>query len=162
MIIKVIFLDVDGVLNDSKCNARVCSSLIGIRDRLVKNLAAIVEATDAVIVLTSSWKSEWHRNTFARDQPDMGKYLQNKLAKQHLYILDKTKDDGDNRGEGIQRWLANHPSVTNWIVLDDDIFPDYYAQGIIPHLIHTSFRNGGLTTKHAERAIAILLENVDR
>lgn len=160
---KIIFLDVDGVLNHSKCNARVGSCILGISDRLVSNLATIVRATNAKIVLTSSWKAHWQRNTRSRDQESvMGKYLQNKLLKQKIYIFDKTKDYSDNRGEGIKHWLAKHKDVTKWVVLDDDIFPDYEEQGILPHLVKTDFYAGGLTESFVNQAIQMLNADVDR
>ena len=160
---KVIFLDVDGVLNFVYCKAREPCGCIGISNASVKNLAKIVEATGAAIVLTSTWKQHWQRNTRSTDQiHPSGKYLQNKLLKQKLFILDKTTDNMDNRGEGIQNWLANHPGVTHWIVLDDDVFPDYKQQGIMPHLIKTSFYAGGLTESYVNQAIGLLNADVDR
>jgi hypothetical protein len=49
---KVIFLDVDGVLNSFKTMNTDNSLEWG----LIRNLAAIVKATDAKIILTSSWR----------------------------------------------------------------------------------------------------------
>jgi hypothetical protein len=40
--------------------------------------------------------------------------------------------------------------------LDDEIFPDYEEYGIMPHLVKTSFYDGGLKEKHVELAIKIL------
>lgn len=160
---KVIFLDVDGVLNYVYCNAREPCGCIGISDAAVKNLARIVESTGAVIVLTSTWKKHWQRGLRSTDQlHPSGKYLQNKLLKQKLFILDKTMDDMDNRGEGIQNWLSKHPEVTHWIVLDDDIFPDYKEQSILPHLVKTDFYAGGLTESLVHQAIRMLKADVDR
>lgn len=87
-----------------------------------------------------------------------GKYLDSKLRKEHLYILDKTTDVGFNRGEGIRNWIKEHPVVESWIVLDDDVFDDYDKFDIIPHLIKTSFYsdNGGLQSEHVNEAIKIL------
>ena len=60
MSIKVIFLDVDGVLNDQASNSK-CGFYTGIDDKKVKRLRAIVEATNAKIVLVSSWKKHWEK-----------------------------------------------------------------------------------------------------
>lgn len=160
---KVIFLDIDGVLNYVYCDAREPCGCIGISNAAVKNLAKIVKATGAVIVLTSTWKRHWQRNTRSTDQlHPSGKYLQNKLLKQRLLILDKTSDNMDNRGEGIQNWIANHHGITHWVVLDDDIFPDYKEQGILPHLVKTDFYAGGLTESLVNQAIEMLNTDVDR
>ena len=58
---KIIFLDIDGVLNCQKSQSK-CGGLIGIDDKKVKVLRKIVESTNAKIVLCSSWKSGWEYN----------------------------------------------------------------------------------------------------
>ena len=50
---KVIFLDIDGVLNEEKSRSR-CVGYKGIDDKKAENLAKIVRATDAKIVLVST------------------------------------------------------------------------------------------------------------
>ena len=52
---KVIFLDIDGVLNTPSSESR-CGEYIGIDDEKVKKLKKIVEKTKAEIVLISTWK----------------------------------------------------------------------------------------------------------
>ena len=56
---KVIFLDIDGVLNDKYCRARVPSGCKGAVDAKLKLLREIVRQTDARLVLISSWKKYW-------------------------------------------------------------------------------------------------------
>ena len=53
---KVIFLDVDGVLNSNR------STEPTIAEDMVKRLAHIVEKTGASIVLSSSWRYEYVRH----------------------------------------------------------------------------------------------------
>ena len=57
---KVIFLDIDGVLNYATTAARAPCGCIGIAEPAVRNLKKIIDATGAKIVLTSTWKSEWN------------------------------------------------------------------------------------------------------
>ncbi len=85
----------------------------------------------------------------------MADYLDKRLAEEGLKILDKTEGSVADRGAGIVDWLSEHP-VESWIVLDDEIFPDYEECGIMPHLVKTSFYDGGLKDKHTELAIKIL------
>ena len=59
--VKLLFLDIDGVLN---CKATAYSP-IGVRD--IDNdklllLKRIIEATEAKILLISSWKEGWYSN----------------------------------------------------------------------------------------------------
>lgn len=148
---KVIFLDVDGVLNDMATEEHAPYGFIGLSNVMIANLKRIVDATDAKIVLTSTWKNEWSPNPEERDKD--GEYLHNKLLSQGLIISDKTIDKISDRGQGIRRYLEAHPEVKQWIVLDDDVFPDYEECGIRPHMIKTSFYVGGLTEKLADLAI---------
>lgn len=154
MIDKVIFLDIDGVLNCISTKAR-CQGCIGIDDLKVKLLKQIIDNTNAKIVLTSTWKTEWNKNLEECDYT--GKYLNNKLKKQKLWILDKTEDNVENRGQGIYNWIKKY-NIKHWVVLDDEIFKDYKKYGIKRYLVKTEFYddNGGLQEEHVEKAIKIL------
>ena len=150
---NVIFLDVDGVLNCSETREEEPKGLIGIDDNLVSLLAEIVQDTRANIVLTSSWQIGWDKNS----SDPSAQYLNQKLKTCRLQIADKTgKWSAHDRGEGIQNWLSKHPNVTNWVVLDDEVYFDFESQGIVPHLIQTDFYDGGLQPKHVKQAITML------
>jgi hypothetical protein len=153
---KVIFLDIDGVLNCQSSESH-CGGLIGIDDKKVIVLSKIVKETDAKIVLCSSWKTFWEKKE-KLDQNEMGNYLDRKLKRQRLYIIDKTTDKGSNRGYGINKWLEDRDNIESWIVLDDDVFKDYEEEDILPHLVKTVFygSEGGLQDKHIEIAIELL------
>lgn len=151
---KVIFLDVDGVLNDQYTDEKTPVGFIGLEERMVKNLQHVVNETNATIILVSSWKSYWDKNPekMSRD----GQYLTDELARFGLTIADKTVDHIDNRGHGIVSYLQEHPEIEQWIVLDDDVFYDYEECGIIPHLVQTSFYRDGLSDILAQKAIDML------
>ena len=59
-----------------------------------------------------------------------------------------------NRGEEIRTYLKEHKEIERFIILDDDIFKDFYE--LEDYLIKTDFCNGGLTEEHAEEAINLL------
>lgn len=153
---KIIFLDVDGVLNCSNSKTRSPSGFIGVDDEKVLTLREIVRQTGAKIVLTSTWKKGWSPDRDLQS-PD-ARYLSSKLFRKGLIIFDKTDDLGDPelRGTGIVRWLQAHPPVTSWLVLDDDIFPDYDENGILSHLVHTGFFLGGLDKSMIPACVGIL------
>ena len=159
---KVIFLDVDGVLNCQTSKSK-CGAFIGIDDDKVKRLRAIVDATGAKIILCSSWKSGWER-TNKELQDREADYLDRKLKKEGLRILDKTHEPRGSayRGDGIRRWMKCFVTVEEFIILDDEVF-DYSECGLSPHLVQTSFYtdNGGLTDEHAELAIRLLNNGCD-
>ena len=154
---KVVFLDIDGVLNEEKSRSRCCGYL-GIDDKKVENLAKIVEETNAKIVLISTWKDDW-RKTYKAHQGMMANYLDKKLKKQGLVVLDKTKSIDKNgfhfsRGEGILQYLADN-KVEKYVILDDYQF-DYDSCGLSDYYIKTDAYNGGLTEELSRRAIKIL------
>ena len=151
---KVIFLDIDGVLNCSETEDFVFPHVFGIDDEKVKLLRSIVDQTGASIVLTSSWRLTWTKNVPYLVDPQ-ARYMVDKLAKQDLVIMDKVSSCWD-RGEGIVAWLLDHPDVKDWIAIDDDMFPDFKANGIIPHLVRTNFYKGGLLERHVKKAVTLL------
>lgn len=149
----------DGVLNCQKSESR-CQGFIGIDGDKVKRLRSIVEATGAKIVLTSTWKREWIKEPeFKEEQNEFGNYLERKLRRENLFILDKTTEEKSisDRGEGIFNYLRRH-NVDQWIVLDDEIFHDFEDYGIMDHLVKTNFynENGGLQDGHVKMAINLL------
>lgn len=155
---NIIFLDVDGVLNCSSTRERV-EHVIGIDDKYVDILAQIVKENDAVIVLTSSWQTDWYRD---KDKNDVyANYLDKKLSKCGLKAIDKTGFTGYNRGAGIINWLENHEGYLGWIVIDDEVFSDYKKFGINAHLIKTSWSGSkaGLQEKHVRMARKLLEVN---
>lgn len=161
--VNIIFLDVDGVLN---CNTTIdrCDGYIGIEDQKVSYLKEIVEATKAKIVLVSSWKEFWHRNPSNKlFQDNLANYLDNKLAKQGLKIVDKTYDAYGpiNRGEGVLDYLwllkRREVEVNNYVILDDLPF-DYLKTKLTKKLIKTNPKKG-LQPKHVKKAIEILNNN---
>ena len=151
---KVIFLDVDGVLNDAATEDRTPDGFIGLSDAMISNLERIVKQTNAKVVLVSTWKSEL--DALEQNRTPDGEYLDKHLKEHGIMISDKTIDRVSDRGNGIVTWLKTHPEVKSWIVLDDDVFFDYHHLGIMPHLIRTRYCYGGLTYELADQAIAKL------
>ena len=155
---KVIFLDVDGVLNEKKSRSRCCGYL-GIDDQKAENLAGIVKATGAEIVLISTWKDDWRKKDKAH-QGMMANYLDKKLQKQGLTVLDKTESVDKasgfplSRGEGILQYLSAH-AVEKYVILDDYQF-DYDGCGLTENYVKTDNEKGGLTEEIAMQAIRVL------
>ena len=148
---KVIFLDIDGVLNSSKTVDRNFD-YPELDPRNLAVLQKIVSKTDAVLVLISSWKDDWlnEDGTASRSQ-EMIRYQLNQFG---LDIYDCTADMTYNRGEGIINWLNAH-EAESWCVFDDEIFPDFQSYGILEKLVKTSYMEG-LTNSLEDEAIAKL------
>lgn len=159
---KIIFLDVDGVLNSSETKEEYEPYIPGLDAENLAVLRRIVERTGAVLVLTSTWKFGWERENKAA-QSDSGHYLDRRLNDFGLRISDKTADDGVCRGKGIREWLRKNRSSdsgTKWIVLDDQEFPDFAEEGILPHFIKTDYFDGGLGRRHVGKALRLLGEGI--
>lgn len=156
---RVIFLDIDGVLNTPSSKSR-CGEYIGIDDDKVKRLADIVKRTNAKIVLVSTWKNYWHREVKLKPLQDYtATYLDKKFEKFGLKVADKTRDKVDgiylSRGEGILEYIERN-NVTSFVILDDFQF-DYDGCDLTDCLIKTNSAIG-LTNGQVEKACKILLK----
>lgn len=148
---KVIFLDVDGVLNNDKTKSRTPTGWLGVSTTLVNKLKRIISETGAVTVLSSTWKHS--------DKPDLD-YLYSKLGKKATPI-DRTYDPDDRdsrRGAGINDYLKNHQDVSGFVILDDYSF-DFREQNLLPHTVLTQ-EHIGLTDNDVHLAIDILNEKL--
>ena len=113
---KVIFFCVDDVLNFPESDAVAPSGKKGIAESSVKAFKKLVIESGARIVLTGSWRKDWDFDD-AKCTED-GKYLNKKLERRGLHILDKIKDDMSDE-EGCKDWITRHPNVTDSCVLKD-------------------------------------------
>lgn len=112
---KVIFFKVEGLLNFPDSDAVAPSGAKGVAESCVKDLKKIVQSSGARLVLIGEWKTSWNFDD-AKCTPD-GAYLNKKLDRRGLHILDKTKDDLPDI-DGVSDWLQRHPNVTEYCILD--------------------------------------------
>lgn len=142
---RVIFLDVDGVLNNSKTRSRTPDGWLGVSTNLINKLKRIISETGAVTVLSSTWK-----HSSVKDL----NYLYKKLGS--AKPVDRTYDpDGrdSRRGAGINDYINNH-QVENFVILDDYSF-DFRQQNLLRHFVNTDEAKG-LTDDNVTQAIQIL------
>ena len=152
---KIIFLDIDGVLN-CQGSSTYFGVAPGIDEDKLLRLQRIIQATGARIVLTSSWKEDWQEKNAA------GQYIDNVLASVGLSVFDKTEDRVLNRGFGIQSWINSH-NVQSYVILDDECFDYEEYPELEKRWIQTVFGNekGGLQEEHVEKAISILNKDIE-
>ena len=161
---KVVFLDIDGVLNSNFWNEnhqREISDGILIDESKVKMLCKLARDTDAKIILHSGWKY-W----FDSDLKPLRREAENLralLEKEGLTIAGVTPDHATEEirkskkfsrvkaGE-ILEWLAQHKDVERWVVLDD---LDLHNTEIEKHQVRTDQRIG-LTIEDVEKAERML------
>ena len=155
---KVIFLDIDGVLNQDNDGPKI-------EECFVKRLAYIVEKTGAEIVLSSSWRGAYvnHMNPENHYQNRDTALLISMLEKYQMRIMDVTPNitsDPYARPLEIRAWLVEQGNLERFVILDDETFWAWNWLG--DYLVCTTHLDGnrktvcGLTDEDAEKAIAIL------
>lgn len=159
---KIIFLDIDGVLNslDWSEKQKYCERYSEINPEKVKLLKEIVERTGAEIVLSSTWRTLSNAPGSRNEHPQYA-YLVDSLEEYDLKIISHTPYINNNRPEEIRKWLDKHGGKEriSFVSLDDDFRLEYYEKyGIEDFLVHTCFyeMDGGLRREHVEKAVEIL------
>jgi hypothetical protein len=178
---NIIFLDIDGVLNgynrwnllgwkfislikNEKLKQKLRLLYIeltdpaGVHKRKVKKLSRIIKATNAKVVMSSSWRFGWWNTPYENQYNDQKK-LTDLFIKYNIEVIDITPGLIDHgRGDEIKEWLKNHEDlVKRFVILDDERFDlESFAES---HLVQTSSSNGkysGLKNTHVKKAIKIL------
>lgn len=129
---RVLFLDIDGVLN----SMRTCTAFGGWPHRLqhiqafdqvaIRLLQRLCDSSGVQIVLSSAWRGSEPIKAFA---DAFG-----------LPIISETPHLlGQPRGAEIAAWLAEHPEVDQFAIIDDD--PDMLPEQL-PRFIQTDAEEG--------------------
>ena len=132
---KVLFLDIDGVLNgvEYQMSPEFENSYID-KSRL-PILKAIADRTGAKIVLSSTRKKDWVP----------GNPLDSVFTDAGISLYDKTPAMGRKNLE-IAAWLSAHPEVDSFVILDD---ADGGWGELYPRLVPTfPVESRGLTEEH--------------
>jgi len=84
--LKIIFLDIDGVLNSLKYDRNRTVKQGNIDETRLPLLKKLVDETGALIVLSSSWRKHWEMDRDKCD--DIGREIISTFAKYDLFIYD--------------------------------------------------------------------------
>ncbi len=153
---KIIFLDIDGVLNsrayDRTRNWNEQTDIDVTRLPLVKK---IVDKTGAKIVLSSTWREHWSEDEAKCDED--GIYINRVFAKFGLEIYGKTPEIGitADRPTEIKAYLKEaKEKVESFVIIDDY---RYAWKEMSENFVKTAPNFGlGLEEEHANKAIEIL------
>lgn len=152
---KVIFLDIDGVLNSERLmNRRIhegfnydCDdeTYHNIDEIEVRRLANFCEENNIKIVLSSSWRLENLENTIEY----ISKHLYRHIHPIIKYIIGVTsrlyikKENGSwdhlDRGYEIQKYIDEHPNISNYVIIDDD---SDMLESQMENFLQTDFKTG--------------------
>lgn len=148
---KVVFLDIDGVLNSHRYDQQRQAHQGNIDQTRLPLLKQLLEATGARVVLTSSWRKHWEPAGGAMDA--QGQELEATFLGCGIRLWDKTAQLGD-RAEEIRDFLSRHPRVECFVILDDIKFG---WGDLDDRVVKTDGRIGrGLEQRHIQAARAIL------
>lgn len=150
---KVIFLDFDGVLNslqsfqfwESKREQGDWEKGLQAHQGSLKeymamefcpicvhNVQKLVQRTPGVkIVISSSWR--------VGETVESLKKILSMSKPISDAVIDVTESFSNTRGDEIQKWLDEHPEVTEYVILDDD--PDM-LDSQKDHFVKTAFMHG--------------------
>lgn len=158
---KVIFLDIDGVLNsqntfienhvygkffiknmNGSVDDRITYKMLDIDLDKVFMVRDICNLTGAKVVISSTWRrSRWYP------------LIEERLTTLGLPIVGVTPFISNNRGDEIRKYLEEN-KVDDFVILDDDIFKDFNE--LENYLVKTNFYDEGLTEEIARDVVRIL------
>ena len=153
---KLIFLDVDGVLNTNKTTRRLacCQEIKFVDTRKVLRLREIVERTGAKIVLSSTWRFGAMPQAFYLEREALRELVAEfKRLRCPLWFDITPYFARAKRWQEINGWLINH-DVEDFIILDD---VGEELKPFADKLVLTDPWQG-LTKERAELAISMLGE----
>lgn len=140
---KIFFLDIDGVLLSGGVMLKE-GTIACIPLEPMTLLNDVCHRTGCFVVVSSTWRRDHDcreklvaagfKGTFHRDW--------------------RTPLEGAFRGDQIRAWLASHPGVSRYAIIDDQI---YFHNEQMSRLIRTDFMVG-MTQADAEHAILLLGE----
>jgi len=156
---KVIFLDIDGVLNSEEFLKNNQNEMID-RDS-VNTLKNIIDKTGAVIVMSSGWRLWFDDNMMPKDGDSQ--YLYDILCEFDINLFGKTPDFSTEeirtkktfshvKAKEIIAWLSEYEDAYQYVVLDD---LNLRNEEINSHLVRTNAQVG-ITEDDAKRVIDML------
>jgi len=146
---KVIFLDIDGVMTSNLLNEEInkSTSIYPFAKECVNVLNEILRSNKSRIVLTSSWRTVFS----AEKQCEI--FIENGVIQ---IPYSQTRDLGyENRSDEIRNYLAKNGNISNFLILDD-----MEINGFDENFIRVDY-NTGLTNKHIEKASQILNQDIE-
>lgn len=149
---KIIFLDVDGVLNHrGSFEKGMPSGSKRIAPECVAVLNSIIDRTGASIVVSSTWRHDDNIFDILRDAGVRGEFIGKTPEFNRRKIKPGELYKPTLRGEEIQQWITDAEFDGPFVIVDDDNDMAH----LLSKLVRTNF-DAGLTQEHAELAVTLL------
>ena len=158
---KIIFLDIDGVLNsqntfrdnheyrkffvkymNNEVNDKIVYKMLVIDLDKVFMIRDICNLTGSKVVISSTWRR-------SRYYP----LIEERLTSLGIPIIGVTPFISNNRGDEIRKYLEDE-KIDDFVILDDDIFKDFNE--LENYLVKTSFYEDGLTDEISKEVVRVL------
>jgi len=157
--LKVIFLDIDGVLNSKEFLKYNQNEMIDKNNVII--LKSIIDKSGAVIVMSSGWRLWFDDNMMPED--GYSQHLYDILCEFNIKLFGKTPDFSTEeirtkrtfshvKVKEIIAWLSEHENCHKYVVLDD---LNLKNEEINSHLVRTNAQVG-ITEDDAKRVIDMI------
>lgn len=150
---RVLFLDIDGVLNHraiflpSRQGSPLCPEAIA-------RLRLVVMRTACRVVLSSTWRMLPHHVAQLRQAGGFPAAHEDwRTVELPVEMRGGLIHPDHHRGREIAEWLSRHPDTSRFAIVDDD---DDMLPEQRPFFVRTSFDHG-LLDDHAEQLVRILI-----
>jgi len=147
--LKIIFLDIDGVI--------CCNGMGRLETDKLARIADCVKKTEAKVVLSTDWR----RDAALKAQ------VTNALTERGIQVIGATRKGPPMqpiRPKEIWGWLEAYQNdkgkvVSQWVAIDDrELLMEQGGENLRGHFVQTNFATG-LTERSAERVVAVLNGN---
>ena len=142
--VKLIFLDVDGVI--------CCNGVGRLEEDKLQRIKHVVQQTDAKVVLSTDWRRD----------ASLKATITGALETRGISVIGATRKGAPLkpiRPQEITGWLdaySQKRTVSEWVAVDDrELIMEMGGERLRGHFVNTSFASG-LTDRLAERMIAVL------
>ena len=161
---KIIFLDVDGVLN-SDFTEETVNGWTFVDDKSIMLIKHIMDTTGAFVVLDSTWRQGYYGTTQKApgDMSDWGELeyeaLKERCEKYGVWFYGHTPwPETGNRGAEIKRWIdentgGDKEELESFVIIDD---VDIRISNVFPANFVKTRGHLGITNHEVNRAIQIL------
>lgn len=149
---RVIFLDIDGVLNSARYDKNKSATDGNIDVSRLLLIKSLIDRTGANVVLSSSWRCHW--DPLGKETNETGREIEDIFNQCSIKLFDRTPLLGGNRSKEIRAWLSGREDVESFVIIDDIKFGWGELEN---YVVKTDYRIGNaLEQMHIDKAIEIL------
>lgn len=159
---KIIFLDIDGVLNNAATTDR-CGERVGIDKYCLSRLKNVIDHTKAKIVLISSYGKGWVKDAQLKNtQDEFANYIDEQFGAAGLTIYDKVGCESSDESIPVRNSIFEYIARVKpekYAVINKKS-SDYYDCDLKGHYVGIDAERG-LSERNTGRVLSLLLDEQD-